>query len=173
MGQVLKEMISASDLAIRVQELGNEISRDYNGEEVVVISVLKGSFIFAADLIREMTVPLSTEFIAVSSYEGTESTGHVRIVNDLSSEIKGKNILIVEDIVDTGKTLDYLLNMFKAREPKSIKVCALLSKPDVHSMHAKVDYYGFNIKNEFVVGYGLDLDGRFREIPYLAILNND
>lgn len=163
-----KTLFSQEALAKQVTKLGQQISQDYQGKQIIVVGVLKGSFIFVADLIREMTCSLSVEFIGVSSYKGTKSTGHVKITQDLTHDIKGKHILLVEDIVDTGRTLDYLIELLKVREPASLKVCSLLSKPHKHDMKNKVDYVGFNIQDQFVIGYGLDLDGNYRQIPYVA-----
>ena len=161
----LKTLIDKARIQKRIQEMGDEISRDYKAENVMVVGVLKGSFVFMADLIRSLSVPLEVEFIGVSSYQGTASTGQVRITHDLTSEITDKHVLLVEDIVDTGMTVDYLLETFQVRRPKSLKICTLLSKPESHRMHHKIDYIGFEISREFVVGYGLDLDGFHREHP--------
>ena len=163
----LKPLKSASQIHERVAQLGRQITSDIDGEELVVVGVLKGSFVFLADLIRQIKGPVSVEFIGVASYKGTESTGEVRITNDLTSEIRGKNVLIVEDIVDTGTTLDFLLDTIQVRQPKTLRVAAFLSKPESHSMNHKLDYIGFEISKEFVIGYGLDLDGRYRELPDL------
>jgi hypoxanthine phosphoribosyltransferase len=163
-----RPLFDESTIARRIKELGEQITRDYGGEPVLVVSVLKGAFIFTADLVRQIKVPLEVDFIGLSSYEGTQSTGHVRITSDLSSKIEGRNVLLVEDIVDTGKTLDFLRDMFSLRKPKSLRVCTLLSKPEAHQMKTPVDYTGFEITREFVIGYGLDLDQRFRELPYIA-----
>lgn len=161
-------LISEKQLSSRIKELGREISGVYGHEDVVVVAVLKGSFIFTADLIRHIDSPLIVEFIGVSSYSGTSSTGQVRITHDLSCDIEGRHVLLVEDIVDTGETLDYLSEYLLLRKPKTFKVCSLLSKPMNHKMAHHVDFIGFEIGPEFVVGYGLDVDGRFRQIPYLA-----
>jgi hypoxanthine phosphoribosyltransferase len=126
-----------------------------------------------ADLVRKISCPMNIEFIGVSSYEGTSSTGEVRITSDLYQEIRGRHVLVVEDIVDTGRTVDFLLDVLRVRGPKSLKICTLLSKPDAHIMNNKVDYVGFEITNEFVVGYGLDLDGNYREIPYIAQIQEE
>ena len=166
----LQVLLSADELAARVKSLGQEISRDYQGQELVIISVLRGAFVFTADLIRQIEISLSVEFIGVSSYSGMHSSGQVRISNDLSCEIKGKHVLLIEDIIDTGKTMDFLLDLLKLREPKSVKICALLSKPEVHAMRHAIDYVGFELGNEFVVGYCLDYDGAYRELPFLAQL---
>jgi len=155
-------------IAKRIKELGEQITRDYAGESLLVVSVLKGAFIFTADLVRQIKAPVEIDFIGLASYEGTQSTGHVRITSDLSAKIEGRNVLLVEDIVDTGKTLDFLRDMFSLRNPKSLRVCSLLSKPEAHQMRTPVDYVGFEITREFVIGYGLDLDQRYRELPYIA-----
>lgn len=161
-------LYSREQIAARVRALGQKITQDLKGEELVVIGVMKGAFIFMADLVREIQLPLTVEFIGVSSYAGTKSTGHVRITHDLSAEIRGKTVLLVEDIVDTGRTIDYLLDVLKLRQPKQVKVVALLSKPEAHVMQATIDYVGFEISREFVIGYGLDYDQYWRELPMLA-----
>jgi hypoxanthine phosphoribosyltransferase len=161
-------LIEQSKLTERVRQLGKQISQDFAGESVVLVGVLKGSFIFLADLMRAIEIPCNVEFIGVSSYDGTQSTGHVRITQDLSAEIKDKNVIVVEDIVDTGLTMDYIISTFQVREPKSLKICTLLSKPEAHVMKHQLDYIGFEISNEFVIGYGLDLDGFYRGLPYIA-----
>lgn len=160
--------ISESDLAERIRALGAHISKDYKDQELTVVCVLKGSFIFAADLIRALSCPVQIEFIGVSSYQGTTSTGHVRITHDLGSEIKGKHILVVEDIIDTGITIDYLMNLLKVREPASLKICTLLFKPQCQKMKHHIDYIGYEIGDDFVIGFGLDLDGHYRQLPYVA-----
>ncbi len=165
-----KILLSEEDIAKRVKAIGQQISQDYKGKSIVCIGVLKGSFIFLGDLIRNISIPVRVEFIGVSSYKGTASTGQVRITNDLTSEIRGEHVLLVEDIVDTGTTLDYLLDTFRVRKPKSLKVATFLSKPEAHAMHNKINYAGFEIGREFVVGYGLDLDGKYRELPHILQL---
>jgi hypoxanthine phosphoribosyltransferase len=152
----------------RVAELGSRITSDLNGEPVVIVGVLKGAFMFTADLVRAIKAPVIVDFIGCSSYSGTKSTGTVRITHDLSTEIAGKNVILVEDIIDTGRTLDYLLRMLSQRNPKSLRLCALLDKPEAREIDVKVDYFGFKISNEFVIGYGLDLDQRYRELPFIA-----
>jgi hypoxanthine phosphoribosyltransferase len=163
----MQALISADRLAARVRELGQRISRDYKGEQLCVIGVLKGSIIFLADLVRAIDVACEIEFIGVSSYEGMHSTGHVRINYDLSVDIEGKHVLLVEDIIDTGNTIDYLLKTLEVRKPKSLKVACLLSKPEAHQIKLHIDYTGFEISKEFVIGYGLDLDGLYRNLPDL------
>ncbi|MFW7379775.1 MAG: hypoxanthine phosphoribosyltransferase [Oligoflexus sp.] len=160
-------LIHATKLQQRVTELGAQISRDYEGQPITIVGVLKGSFIFLADLVRAITAPVEIEFIGVSSYEAMNSTGQVRITNDLSQDISGKHVLLVEDIIDTGLTIDYLIKVFAVRKPKSLKICSLLSKPEAHQMTHNIDYVGFEISREFVIGYGLDLDGHFRNLPHI------
>mgnify|MGYP001404397323 CR=1 FL=1 len=166
-GRKTKILFDENALRNRIKTLGKQITADHVGHELVVVGVLKGAVVFLTDLIRAIDLPLEVDFIGVQSYEGTESTGQVRLVHDLTCEIKGKHVLIVEDIIDSGRTIDYLLSTLEVRQPASIKVCALLSKPESHSMHHKIDYCGFEITKEFVVGYGLDLDGKFRNYPYI------
>lgn len=155
----------------KVKELGAQISADYQGEELLVVGILKGALIFMADLVRNISVPVSLDFMAVSSYgASTESSGVVRILKDLERSIEGKHVLIVEDVVDTGLTLKYLLENLKARKPASIKVCTLLDKPQRRTADVTADYNGFVIPDDFVVGYGLDYAEKYRETPYIFIL---
>jgi hypoxanthine phosphoribosyltransferase len=168
-----RPLIDEATLQTRIAELGKKITADFRGETVTIIGVLKGSFIFLADLVRKIDLSTRIEFIGVSSYHGTESSGHVRITQDLTTEVKGKNIIVVEDIVDTGLTMDYLISTLRVREPKSLKICTLLSKPEAHMMKTQLDYIGFEISNEFVIGYGLDLDGEYRNVPYIAQVISD
>jgi hypoxanthine phosphoribosyltransferase len=155
----------------RIAELGKEIARDYAGEPLLLIGVLKGAFIFMADLVRAISIPLSLDFVAVSSYgSSTKSTGVVRILKDLDYPVAGSNLLVVEDIVDSGLTLSYLRKLFLERGPKSLKLCAFLDKPERREVSLAVDYVGFTIPNEFVVGYGLDYNGGYRNLPFVAKL---
>ena len=155
----------------RVAELGAEIDRDYAGKEPLLVSVLRGSFIFMADLVRSITLPCTVDFMAVSSYgKGTSSSGQVKIVKDLSESIEGKDLLVVEDILDSGNTLYYLLQLLQARHPASVRLCTLLDKPSRRVKPVKVDYTGFSIPDEFVVGYGLDYAERYRNLPYIGVL---
>ena len=158
-------LFSAEQIQKRIREIGATITRDYQGQEVVLVGVLKGSFIFLADLARAIDLPIRIEFIGVASYVGTKSTGHVRITTDLTADIINRHVLLIEDIVDSGTTIDYLINTLKVRNPKSLKVCTFLSKPTAHQMKTRLDYVGFEISREFVVGYGLDLDGAYRGLP--------
>ncbi len=162
-------LIAEADLRARVRALGEEIARDYAGRPLVVVGVLKGSFIFLADLVRAIDLPLTVDFIGISSYQGTRSTGVVQITSDLGRPIEGKDVLLVEDIVDTGLTMRYLLENLATRGPASLKVCALLEKPTRARVRIPIDYRGFVIGDEFVVGYGLDWDGRMRNLPFVGV----
>lgn len=171
---VEKVLINSQEIQKRINDLGKRISRDYKGKEVLLVCVLKGAFVFLADLIRAMDVPLKVDFIACSSYgSSTESSGVVRILKDLDYPVEGKHILLVEDIVDTGLTLNYILSLLKERRPKSLKVCAFLDKPERRVVPVKIDYLGFKIPNEFVVGYGLDYNGQFRNLPFIGVLKQE
>ena len=167
-----RELISAADIQKRIAELGAQIGRDYEGEDVVVIAVLKGSFIFVADLVRAIPSPLvQIEFLALASYgDETKSSGVVQITADLSKPIEGKHVLVVEDIVDTGLTMTYLLDNLRTRKPLSVKLCSLLHKPSRMQREVPIDYLGFTIPDLFVVGYGLDYAQRYRNVPYLGVL---
>jgi hypoxanthine phosphoribosyltransferase len=164
----LKPLFDEKTIAKRVSQLASDISRDFKDKEIICVGVLKGSILFYADLVRQLTIPVRFEFIGVKSYEGTTTTGHVQITSDLTSDISGKDVLVIEDVVDTGITVDFLLNTLKVRQPASIHICTLLSKPDANIMKNKIDYVGFEISKEFVIGYGLDLDGKYRALPYIA-----
>lgn len=171
MGERVKVLISEQEILDRIKEMGAQISADYNGESVYVLCILKGSVYFTTELTKRMTVPVYLDFMSVSSYgSGTTSSGVVKIVRDLDESIEGKNVLVVEDIVDTGRTLAYLLNNLQARHPKSLKLCTLLDKPDRRVTEVKVDYTGFEIPDEFVVGYGLDYDQKYRNLPYIGVV---
>src|SRR5512140_662897 len=159
-------LIPADRIAARVVELGEQITRDHAGHALVVIGVLKGSFIFLADLVRAIDLPISVDFIGISSYQGTASSGVVQITSDLTRPIEGKDVLLVEDIVDTGLTMRYLLDNLATRQPASLRGCALLEKPSRARVKVPIDYRGFVIADEFVVGYGLDWDGKLRNLPF-------
>lgn len=168
---ISRVLISKEKIEKKVAELGFALSRDYVGLEPVMICVLKGSAIFYADLCRSMTIPLQMDFIAASSYgRSTGSSGEVRLIKDLDASIEGKHVIVVEDILDTGLTLKYLKEMLRSRKPDSLKICALLDKPDRRSVEIEADYCGFSIPNEFVVGYGLDYAERFRNLPEICVL---
>ena len=165
-------IVQADDLQHRIRELGAEISRDYAGKDLLLIGVLKGAVFFLADLMREIEVPCEVDFMAVASYgSATESSGVVRILKDLDTPIEGRDVLIVEDIVDSGLTLQYLLRTLEARGPASLEVCALLTKPERRTVELSPRYVGFEIPDRFVVGYGLDYAERYRNLPYVAVLN--
>jgi len=167
--RVGETVVEAQELQRRVAELGEEISRDYAGRELFMMGVLKGAVFFVADLMRHIEVACELDFMAVSSYGSlTDSSGVVRILKDLDSSIEGKDVLIVEDIVDSGLTLNYLLRNLRARAPRSLEVCALLVKPARRKIDLPIRYVGFEIPNRFVVGYGLDLDQRYRNLPHVA-----
>ena len=168
----LRVLISEERIQHRVQELAREISGDYAREgELIMVGVLKGAFIFLADLSRRLTIPRSIEFMAVSSYErGDERSSAVRLLMDTRKNIEAKNVLVVEDIVDTGRTLAFLVDLLAARKPRSIKTCALVRKPDRAEVDTKIDYLGFEIPDVWVVGYGLDYDEANRTLPYIAAL---
>jgi hypoxanthine phosphoribosyltransferase len=170
-GTIGEELVSQSDLERRVRELGEEISRDYEGKELFLVGVLKGAVFFLSDLMRSLEVPCEVDFMAVASYgSSTDSSGVVRILKDLDATIEGKDVLIVEDIIDSGLTLSYLLRTLKAREPRSLEVCALLTKPERREVDLPIRYTGFEIPNKFVIGYGLDHAERYRNLPYVAVL---
>ena len=174
MRPVGETIVEAEALQQRVAELGAQISRDYAGRDLFMMGVLKGAVFFVADLMRQVEVGCELDFMAVSSYGSlTDSSGVVRILKDLDSSIEGKDVLIVEDIVDSGLTLNYLLRNLRARSPRSLEVCALLVKPGRRQIELPIRYVGFEIPNRFVVGYGLDLDQRFRNLPYVAALDGD
>jgi hypoxanthine phosphoribosyltransferase len=168
-GSEIDVLIPAADLQARVAAMGAEIARDYRDEPLVVIGVLKGSFIFLADLVRAIDGPIAVDFIGISSYQGTRSTGIVQITSDLTRPIEGKHVLLVEDIVDTGLTMRYLLDNLATRRPLSVKIAALLEKPARAQVKIPIDYRGFVIGDEFVVGYGLDWDGKLRNLPYVGV----
>lgn len=165
----LEILISAEQIQSRVRELGQQISRDYAGKDLHLVGVLKGACVFLSDLMRTIDLPLSVDFIGISSYgASTESSGEVRITKDLDMSPAGKDVLIVEDIIDTGLTLNYLMNILRSREIKSLAVVALLDKPARHRIEVQVRYVGFTIPNKFVVGYGLDAGERYRNLPFIA-----
>jgi hypoxanthine phosphoribosyltransferase len=170
----LELMFSADEIKARVAEIGREITREYAGKELVLIGVLKGSVIFLSDLMREIDLKLSIDFMAVSSYkDGTVSTGDVEILKDLTNPIRGKDVIVCEDIVDTGLTLFRLMEILGSRGANSLKIATLLDKPDPRvKTELKIDYCGFQIPNKFVVGYGLDAAGRYRNLPFIAAVKN-
>ena len=167
-------LVDKTRIADRVRNLGGEISRDYEGKQPLVVGILRGAVVFHADLIRHLELNLKIDFMSVASYgPATDSSGEVRLVKDLESSIFGLDVILVEDIVDTGLTLDYLLRNLKNRRPSSLRVCSLLSKPDRRRVEVTVDYQGFEVPDQFVVGYGLDFNQQFRNLPHVALLNQD
>lgn len=169
MKEVIKVMMTEQEIDARVRQIGEQISKDYAGQEVHLVCVLKGGSFFMCELAKRITIPVSFDFMSVSSYGGdTKSSGMVRIVKDLDEPLEGKNVIVVEDIIDSGRTLSYLLELLGQRKPKSISLCTLLDKPDRRVVDVKVDYTGFNIPDEFVVGFGLDYDQRYRNLPYIG-----
>jgi hypoxanthine phosphoribosyltransferase len=170
-GEVL---IEREALSTRIAELGAEISADYAGRDLLLIGVLKGAVFFMADLMRKLTIPCEVDFMAISSYgASTDSSGVVRILKDLDINIEGRDVLVVEDIIDSGLTLSYLMRNLESREPATLEVCALLTKPDRREIEVPVRYVGFEIPNRFVIGYGLDFGERYRNLPYVAVLSDD
>ena len=171
-GEIGRILVGAEDLDRRIRELGAEISRDYEGKDLLLLGILKGAVLFLSDLLRQIEVPAEVDFMAVASYgTATKSSGVVQILKDLEGPIEGRDVLIVEDIVDTGLTLRYLLETVGNRNPRSLGVCALLSKREARVVEVPVKYVGFEIPNEFVVGYGLDYQQRYRGLPYVGVLN--
>ncbi len=169
MAETIKELFSEEAIDARIRELGAQISRDYAGKEIHLICVLKGSSFFTCELAKRITVPVYLDFMSVSSYGSeTTSSGVVKIVKDLDSPLKGKDVIVVEDIVDTGHTLSYLMGMLKGREPASLRLCTLLDKPERRVAEVFVDYIGFAIPDKFIVGYGLDYDQKYRNLPYIG-----
>ena len=166
-----KVLFSKEQLAKRIKELAAQLDKDYAGKTPLMVAILKGSVMFFTDLIREMTLPLEIDFMSISSYgSGVKSSGEVKMIKDLDNKIEGKDVIIVEDIVDSGYTMKYLTHLLEARNPSSIKICALLDKPSRRETDVAVDYKGFEVGNEFVVGYGLDYAARYRNIPFIGIL---
>lgn len=164
-------LLSEEEIAKRVKELGKQLTEEYKGRELLIVGILKGCMLFLSDLVRTIDLPLTMDFMVVSSYgTATKSSGVVRIIKDLEREIEGKDVLIVEDIVDSGLTLSYLIENLKTRNPKSIKVCSLLDKPDRRKAQVDIEYVGFKIPDEFVVGYGLDYAEVYRNLPFVCVL---
>ena len=171
---VSKVLIEEDAVAARVAELGADVSADYAGKDLLLVGVLKGAVFFMADLMRQLTIPCEVDFMAISSYgASTDSSGVVRILKDLDINIEGRDVLVVEDIIDSGLTLSYLMRMLESRNPASLEVCALLTKPARREIDVPVRYTGFEIPNEFVIGYGLDFGERYRNLPYVAVLDPD
>ncbi len=168
---ILKIMISEEEIQKKVKEIGQRITEDYKGRDLLVVGILKGCMLFLSDLVKEIKLPLTMDFMVVSSYgSATKSSGVVRIIKDLEREIQDKDVLIIEDIVDTGLTLSYLMENLKTRNPRSVKVCSLLDKPDRRKAAVDIEYVGFTIPDEFVVGYGLDYSEVYRNLPFVCVL---
>ncbi len=169
---VLKVLVSEDDIKVKVAELGKKISEDYKNKNLLMISVLKGSVVFMADLMRSIDIPLRIDFMSVSSYgAGVKTTGVVKIIKDLDIDISGYDLLIVEDILDSGLTLQYITEILEQRNPRSIKLCTLLDKPERRKVDLSPDYKCFTIPDEFVIGYGLDYDEKYRNLPFIGVLN--
>ena len=168
---IKKVLISEEELSNIVKSLGKQIAEDYKGKDLMIVSILKGSIIFMADLMRAVDIPCTIDFMAVSSYgSGTKTSGVVKIIKDLDASIEGKDLLIVEDILDSGRTLSYIKEILLARNPKSIKICTLFDKPERREADIYADYIGSKVPNEFIVGYGLDYDEHYRNLPYIGVL---
>lgn len=174
MAERIEVLLTEKEVDDRIQAIGEQVSRDYEGRQVHLVCVLKGGSFFMCELAKRITVPVSLDFMSVSSYgSDTKSSGVIKIVKDLDDSIKDKDVLVVEDIVDSGRTLSYLLELLKSRGPKSMALCTLLDKPDRRVVDVNVDYTGFQIPDEFVVGYGLDYDQRYRNLPYIGVVKFD
>lgn len=172
MDEGMRQIIGKEQIAARVRELGAQITRDYAGRNLNLVAVLKGSFLFLADLCREIQLPLTVDFLGISSYgDRTTTSGVIRITSDLTQPCNGKDVLVVEDIVDTGLTMRYLLDNLATRKPASLKVCTLLHKPSRARVKTPIDYLGFTVPDVFVIGYGLDYQGRYRNLPFIGVLD--
>ena len=173
MADRIRVMITEEELDKRIRELGSQISADYEGESIFIVCILKGAAMFACELAKRITVPVTMDFMATSSYgSGTVSSGEVKIKKDLDLPMEGRNVLIVEDIIDSGNTLNFLSQLFRDRNAKSVKMCTMLDKPDRREVDVDVDYTGFTIPDEFVVGFGLDYDQKYRNLPYIGVVEN-
>lgn len=171
---VAEVLLTEERIRQRARELGQQISADYKGQDLLLVCVLKGAITFLADLMREITIPHAIDFMAISSYgASTESSGVVRILKDLDTNIEGRNVLIVEDIIDTGRTLSYITRNLRTRRPKSLRICTLLSKPSRREIEIPLHYVGFEIPNKFVIGYGLDFAEIYRSLPYIGVLKQE
>jgi hypoxanthine phosphoribosyltransferase len=174
MAERIRVMLTEEEVDARIKQIGEQISKDYEGKSVHLICVLKGGSFFMCELAKRISVPVSFDFMSVSSYGGdTKSSGVVKIVKDLDESIRGKDVVIVEDIVDSGRTLSYLMELLGQRGPASLRLCTLLDKPDRRVVNVHVDYTGFEIPDEFVVGYGLDYDQKYRNLPYIGVIEFD
>jgi hypoxanthine phosphoribosyltransferase len=171
MSETVRVLVPENEVDARIEELGKQISKDYEGKQIHLICILKGGVFFMCELAKRITVPVSMDFMSIGSYgDGTKSSGIVRIKKDLDETLEGKDVLIVEDIIDSGRTLYYLMDVLKERKPKSLRLCTLLDKPERRVKDVKVDYVGFNIPDEFVVGYGLDYAQKYRNLPFIGVV---
>ena len=174
MADKIDVMFTEEQITERIKELGAQISRDYAGKEVTLICILKGASVFTCELAKRITVPVKFEFMQVSSYgDETESSGVVKILQDLDEPIRGKNVIVCEDVIDSGRTMHYLFKVLEQREPATLKLCSLLDKPDRRVVDVDIDYTGFSIPDEFIVGYGLDYAQKYRNLPYIGIVTLD
>lgn len=174
MSETVRVLLSEEEVSARISQVAAKISKDYEGKQIHLICVLKGGVVFTCELAKKLTVPVSMDFMSVSSYgKSTKSSGVVKIVKDLDEQIEGKDVLVVEDIIDSGRTLTYLLEYLRNRNPKSLKLCTLLDKPERRVMEVKVDYTCFQIPDEFIVGYGLDYAQKYRNLPYIGVVELD
>lgn len=172
MAETISVMIPEEDINVRIRELGEQITRDYEGREIHLVCVLRGGCFFMCELAKRIDVPVTLDFMSVSSYGmGTQSSGVVKIVKDLDDSVEGRHVIVIEDIVDSGRTLSYLLEMLKERGAQSVKLCTLLDKPSRRAVDVNVDYTGFEIPDEFVVGYGLDYAQKYRNLPYIGVVH--
>lgn len=173
MADKIRVMITEEEVDAKIRELAAQITKDYEGKEVHLICILKGSIFFTCELAKRIDLPVTLDFMSVSSYgDGTESTGRVKIVKDLDENIEGKDVIVIEDIIDTGRTLSHLMDVLKVRKPETLKLCTLLDKPSRRVVNVDVDYTGFEIPDEFVVGYGLDFAQKYRNLPYIGVVEN-
>ncbi len=171
MNDKISVLIAEEDVDKKIREIAEKISKDYEGKTVTLICILKGSVFFTCELAKRITIPIKLDFMSVSSYgAGTESSGRVKIIKDLDDSVEGKDIIVIEDIIDSGRTLSHLMTLLSSRKPNSIKLCTLLDKPDRRVVPVDVDYTGFNIPDKFVVGYGLDYDQNYRNLPYIGVI---
>ncbi len=174
MAEKVKVLLSEEEVDARIREIGEQISKDYEGKEIHLVCVLKGGTFFMCELAKRITVPVSLDFMAVSSYgSGTESSGVIKIVKDLDEPLMGKDVIVIEDIIDSGRTLSHLLKMLQERKPASLRLCTLLDKPERRVVDVDIDYTGFQIPDEFIVGYGLDYAQKYRNLPYIGIVEFD
>lgn len=171
MNDKISVLIAEEDVDKKIREIAEKISKDYEGKTVTLVCILKGSVFFTCELAKRITIPVKLDFMSVSSYgAGTESSGRVKIIKDLDDSVEGKDIIVIEDIIDSGRTLSHLMTLLSSRKPNSIKLCTLLDKPDRRVVPVDVDYTGFNIPDKFVVGYGLDYDQNYRNLPYIGVI---